>query len=209
MPHQNISRTIGGFPEILRAIAGDSNTTQPVNRAFISGSVLSLQIKHWIKLADAPRGAERRSGSIESVSQKRRESMKRAKIFAAVIYGVLVMGTIAFVHFPELQAEEMRAKIGAAQAREMALRAVPGTVKHEELETEHGRLIYSFEIRPSGQRGAIDEKEPVRKRGIVEVNVSAMDGSIVEVHREHAGKRNNAKQFARMNAEPASSKALL
>jgi uncharacterized membrane protein YkoI len=122
---------------------------------------------------------------------KRRKSMKRAKIFAAVIYAMLVMGTITFVHFPELQADEAQAKIGAEQARETALRAVPGTVKESDLETEHGRLIYSFEIKRPGQRG------------ITEVNVSAMDGSIVNIHREHAGKSRKAEQHAQLNAEAA------
>ena len=117
--------------------------------------------------------------------------MKRAKIFAAVIYAMLVMGTITFVHFPELQADEAQARIGADQAREMALRAVPGTVKESDLETEHGRLIYSFEIKRPGQRG------------ITEVNVSAMDGSIVDIHREHAGKSRKAEQHAQLNAESA------
>src|ERR1700680_4982104 len=63
--------------------------------------------------------------------------MKRAKIFAAVIYGMLAIGTIAFVHYPELEAREMHAKIGTEQARETALRAVPGTVNESDLETEH------------------------------------------------------------------------
>ena len=117
--------------------------------------------------------------------------MKRAKIFAAVIYAMLVMGTITFVHFPELQADEAQAKIGADQARETALRAVPGKVKESDLETEHGRLIYSFEIKRPGQRG------------ITEVNVSAMDGSIVDIHREHAGKSRKAEQHAQLNAESA------
>jgi uncharacterized membrane protein YkoI len=115
--------------------------------------------------------------------------MKRAKIFAAVIYAMLVMGTITFVQFPELQADEAQAKIGAEQARETALRAVPGTVKESDLETEHGRLIYSFEIKRPGERG------------ITEVNVSAMNGSIVNIHREHAGKNRKAEQHAQLNAE--------
>jgi hypothetical protein len=117
--------------------------------------------------------------------------MKRAKIFAAVIYAMLVMGTITFVHFPELQADEAQARIGADQARETALRAVPGTVKESDLETEHGRLIYSFEIKRPGERG------------VTEVNVSAMDGSIVNIHREHAGKSRKADQHAQLNAEAA------
>lgn len=135
--------------------------------------------------------------------------MKRAKIFAAVIYAVLVMGTIAFVHFPELQADEAQAKIGPEQARAAALRAVPGTVKDADLETEHGRLVYSYEIAPAGQRGSSFETEPLEKRGIVEVSVSAMDGSIVNVHRERAGKGRKAEQCQRVSSESATHQNLL
>jgi hypothetical protein len=123
--------------------------------------------------------------------------MKRAKIFAAVIYGMLLMGTIAFVYYPELQADEVQAKIGAEQAREAALRAVPGTVKDSDLESEHGRLIYSFEIVRPGQRG------------ITEVNVSAMDGSIFNVHRQHAGKSRKAEKCADGATGAASKEDLL
>lgn len=123
--------------------------------------------------------------------------MRRAKIFAAVIYAVLVMGTIAFVHFPELQADEAQAKIGPEQARAAALRAVPGTVKDADLETEHGRLVYSYEIARPGQRG------------ITEVSVSAMDGSIVNVHRERAGKGRKAEQCQDISSESATHQNLL
>ena len=109
--------------------------------------------------------------------------MKRAKIFAAVIYAMLVMGTMTFVHFPDLQADEADARITAEQAKTVALRAVPGTVNDSDLENEHGRLIYSFEITRPGERG------------ITEVNVSAMDGSIVNVHREHANRQKKADQL--------------
>ena len=127
--------------------------------------------------------------------------MKRAKIFAAVIYAMLVMGTVVFVHFPDLQADEAQAKISAEQAQTAALRAVPGTVKESNLETEHGRLVYSFEIAPSGQRGSSFETEPLKKRRMVEVNVSAMDGSIVNVHREHAGKSRKVEQCQNVGSE--------
>jgi len=121
--------------------------------------------------------------------------MKRAKIFAAMIYAMLVMGTITFVHFPDLQADEADARITAEQAKTTALRAVPGTVKDSELEKEHGRLIYSFEIRRTGERG------------ITEVNVSAMDGSIVDVHREHAGRQKKAEQRKSEQRETNSAEA--
>jgi hypothetical protein len=143
-------------------------------------------------------------------AKKRRETMKRAKIFAAVIYAMLVMGTIAFVHFPELQADELQAKIGAQQARAAALRAVPGIIKDTDLETEHGRLIYSFEIAPLSQRGSSFENQPLKRRGIVEVNVSAMDGSIVNVHREHASsRRTRANSVHKAERQNTASESLL
>lgn len=69
---------------------------------------------------------------------------------------------------------DAKAKITAEAAREIALAKVPGTVQHEELEKEHGRWIYSFEIRPDGTKG----------RAVKEVNVSADDGSIVAIEDE-------------------------
>jgi hypothetical protein len=128
--------------------------------------------------------------------------MKRAKIFAAVIYAMLVVGTMTFVHFPDLQADEADARITAEQAKTAALRVVPGTVKDSEFEKEHGRLIYSVEIAPAGERGSFFGIEPLRNRGIVEVNVSAMDGSIVNVHREHG--RKHRKPLQRENVRSAS-----
>lgn len=135
--------------------------------------------------------------------------MRRAKIFAAVIYAVLVMSTITFVHFPDLVAREMHPKIGADQARETALHAVPGTIKESDLETEHGRLVYSFEIVPSGERGSSFKYEPLKRGRIVEVNVSAMDGSIVNLHREHGRKSRVAERCAELNAESATHQDVL
>ena len=127
--------------------------------------------------------------------------MKRAKIFAAVIYALLVMGTMTFVHFPELRADETQAKIGVEQARETALRAVPGTVKNDYLATHHGRLIYSFEIAPAAQHGYFANVS-LYQRGIVEVNVNALDGSVVNVHRKHEARKDQV-QCAEIRSESA------
>ena len=60
------------------------------------------------------------------------------------------------------------AKISEETARATALREVPnGTVKASELEREHGKLIYSFDISVPG------------KSGIEEIAVNAIDGSVV------------------------------
>jgi uncharacterized membrane protein YkoI len=64
-----------------------------------------------------------------------------------------------------------QAKITKEQAQEIALKRAPGTVESGELEREHGKLVYSFDIRNS--KGTIDE-----------VQVSAITGKIVRVEHE-------------------------
>ena len=63
---------------------------------------------------------------------------------------------------------QKEAKISEATARATALKEVPnGTVKSSELEREKGKLIYSYDITVPG------------KTGIDEVNVNAIDGSVI------------------------------
>jgi hypothetical protein len=66
-------------------------------------------------------------------------------------------------------------KITMEQARATALKRAPGKVTSAELETEHGKLIYSFDIATS-------------KKDVTEVNVDAMNGKIVAVQHEDAAK---------------------
>lgn len=67
------------------------------------------------------------------------------------------------------------AKVSLETARATALAKVPhGVVRSEELEREHGKLIYSFDIAVPG------------KSGIQEVNVNAIDGKVLGVHHETA-----------------------
>jgi uncharacterized membrane protein YkoI len=68
-----------------------------------------------------------------------------------------------------------QAKISLETARATALAKVPnGEVRSEELEKEHGKLIYSFDIAVPG------------KSGIQEVNVNAITGKVIGVHHESA-----------------------
>src|SRR5471032_660804 len=72
-------------------------------------------------------------------------------------------------------AMEKEAKITMEQARKIALGKVKnGKIESGELEREHGKLIYSFDI-----------KSP---KGVTEVNVNALDGKIVAVQHENAAK---------------------
>ena len=72
-----------------------------------------------------------------------------------------------------------QAKITKEQAQETALKRAPGTVEGAELEKEHGKLVYSFDIRNA--KGTIDE-----------VQVSAITGKIVRV--EHENKKQEAAE---------------
>ena len=68
---------------------------------------------------------------------------------------------------------QKEAKISEETARATALQQVPnGTVKSSELEREHGKLVYSFDITVPG------------KTGVEEVNVSAIDGSVIAKQHE-------------------------
>lgn len=68
---------------------------------------------------------------------------------------------------------EAKAKISKEEAQKTALAKVPdGTVKDAELEQEHGKLIWSFDI------ATPDSKD------ITEVNVDAKTGKVVSVDTE-------------------------
>lgn len=87
-----------------------------------------------------------------------------------------------------------QARISEATAQATALAKVPGgRVKAHELELEKGVLIYSFDIVVAG------------RPGIEEVNVNALDGSIVAAqHEDPAAERLEAKQD---RAEKAAARA--
>ena len=65
------------------------------------------------------------------------------------------------------------ARITLEQARTIALQREAGTILSEELEREHGRLVYSFDIRNG--RGTITD-----------IEVNALNGAIVSVEEETA-----------------------
>ena len=77
---------------------------------------------------------------------------------------------------------EAKAKISKVEAEKIALTKAPGgTVKEGELEKEHGKLIWSFDI---SRPGTSD---------ITEVQVDAITGSIVSVEIESAEKEAKEK----------------
>jgi uncharacterized membrane protein YkoI len=82
-------------------------------------------------------------------------------------------------------------KISMQAARASAMRIVhQGSVRSAELETEHGRLLYSFDI------------ELPNRRGVEEVQISAIDGRLLS--RKH---ESPAKEKAEVRAEAREKKA--
>ena len=110
--------------------------------------------------------------------------MKRNSTLFAIIAAVLLAGTSMMTMAAatttqesknkEVQQQKLQrqAKITMDQARETALQRAPGTVEDGELEREHGRLVYSFDIRNA-------------KGTITEVQVNAITGKIARVEEEN------------------------
>lgn len=121
--------------------------------------------------------------------------MKRYLTLITIVVSFLTAGAILTSAAPKMNAasnyaqeggepqEEARlqreAKITKEQAQEVALKRAPGTVESSELEREHGKLVYSFDIRNS-------------KGTITEVQVSAITGKVVRV--EHENKKQEAAE---------------
>ncbi|MGB7213328.1 MAG: PepSY domain-containing protein [Gemmatimonadales bacterium] len=76
-----------------------------------------------------------------------------------------------------------KATVSSDSAQKIALAKVPhGTITEGELEVEHHRLIWSFDVKVAGQPG------------ITEVNVNAKTGTIVDV--SHEGPADEARENA-------------
>ena len=125
-------------------------------------------------------------------------SVAGAQAAGTVSKSTVKTGTVAKRHRgmkkEESQAAlQKEAKISEETARATALKEVPnGTVKSSELEREKGKLIYSFDISVPG------------KSGIEEVNVNAIDGSVVA--REHESAKTERKEAAKEAKEKKAKK---
>jgi uncharacterized membrane protein YkoI len=105
-------------------------------------------------------------------------------LVAALITGVvLLMAQPAVAQKESAQEREAKlareARVTKEQAQETALKRAPGNVESAELEREHKKLVYSFDIRNA--KGTIDE-----------VQVSAITGKVVRV--EHESKKQEAAE---------------
>src|SRR4051794_22470141 len=129
----------------------------------------------------------------DSEDCKENISMKRHILLSGIVTVVMAMGAPLAIAAPKTRQESQeqqrlarQAKITKEQAQETATKRAPGNVESAELEREHGKLVYSFDIRNS-------------KGTITEVQVSALTGKIVRV--EHENKKQEAVEKAKENKE--------
>ena len=102
--------------------------------------------------------------------------MKTSRI-AAFALTLTLAAAPALLAKTETQAQlQKEAKISMSRAREIALGKVPGgKIESAELEREHGKLIYSFDIKTD-------------KPGVTEVNVDAKSGKVLSTKQETPAK---------------------
>jgi uncharacterized membrane protein YkoI len=101
---------------------------------------------------------------------------KAAMVSAAM--AVLLVSTFAFAAEPSQEALRAQAKVTQEQATATALARVPGgKVESAELEREHGKLIWSFDL-----------VQP-RVKGVTEIQVDAVSGTVVSQKHESPAKQ--------------------
>ncbi|MEY2494661.1 MAG: hypothetical protein QOJ45_1153 [Verrucomicrobiota bacterium] len=97
--------------------------------------------------------------------------MKRITAFVRSVAFIAVVAVVGAAVAAPSQSDLMKeAKVSKSQAEKTALGKVPhGVIKSEELEREHGKLVWSFDIATTGTKN------------ITEVQVDAKTGKIVSV----------------------------
>lgn len=121
----------------------------------------------------------------ETTATKKMINGKTAMVSAAL--AMLVVSASAFAAEPSQDTLRTQAKVTQAQATATALARVPGgKVESAELEREHGKLIWSFDlVQPRG-------------KGVTEIQVDAVSGVVVSQKQETpAQQANEAKAEAR------------
>jgi len=87
------------------------------------------------------------------------------KLIHGAAIAALLLGTAAIATAKGTVGEDLskEAKISEPEARKIALARVPGDVQSEELEREHHRVVYSYDIKQPGKPGVeevlVDAKE--------------------------------------------------
>jgi uncharacterized membrane protein YkoI len=119
--------------------------------------------------------------------RKRPDNNQNKMKIKTILWGVLAAGLLAGCETEKSEqakqaALEAQAKISKADAQQTALRQVPnGTVKEAEIEKEHSKLIWSFDI-------AVPDSKDIK-----EVAVDALTGQVVSIETETAEQESKEK----------------
>jgi uncharacterized membrane protein YkoI len=116
------------------------------------------------------------AASLRRFADQNSSSMKaKHSLHSLAIGALLALALTGCATHEQTEAElSSQAKISRADAERTALMKVPGgSVKEGELEREHGKLIWSFDIASAGS-------------GVTEVHVDAITGAVVSVEHESA-----------------------
>jgi hypothetical protein len=81
--------------------------------------------------------------------------MKRAKILAVIIYAALTAGTLAFVHYPDLETTEAQEQVSTQRAVELTLQYAPAEIRNRDLQWRRAKVVYAFEMHQPGNTGII------------------------------------------------------
>jgi len=96
--------------------------------------------------------------------------------------GIATLAALMTFGLGRAVAQQPAAKVSEEAARRTALAKVPnGRIETAELEHEHGRLVYSFDITAPA------------KAGVTEVQVNAVTGAVVSVKHETAAQEAKEK----------------
>jgi uncharacterized membrane protein YkoI len=120
---------------------------------------------------------------ITGLKQTKQNTMKTKTILCVALAAGLLVGCASEKSEQTKQARlAAHAKITKADAQQAALAKVPnGTIKEAEIEKEHGKLIWSFDIATPDSKNT------------TEVNVDAVTGAIVSVEIETPEQEANEK----------------
>src|SRR5262249_39323387 len=111
-------------------------------------------------------------------------AMKR---FGLIVGALLIAATLGI----NSQAAITQKKISKERAQEIALQRAPGKVESSELEREHGKLVYSFDIRKD--KGVITEVQVDPKTGkIISVEEESAEQEKAGRRKKEKGKHNEA-----------------
>jgi Peptidase propeptide and YPEB domain len=109
--------------------------------------------------------------------------------FACLIMSLVLVSPAGLL----AKGQRQNPKLSMDEARKIALEKEPGKIESSELEKEHGKLIYSFDIRTAN--------------GLHEVNVDALSGNVIDDRVETAAdeakeKQQDAKKAKKPQAPP-------